>query len=210
MHLKVQNVWISAPDIEPGIFVKEEVFHFDDDLQFDDAQSEEDDSTKSAAQDFQSPDFEEESAEEKTDKQRKKKSNVVKKTNELKRKRKSSAKKAKDPESDYSDDDSDDDEDPDFDLVKRPKKKETKIKTENEKVGGDRETKKKRTKSLFSFPTEGDRDLSKKFQCPNCIKGYSNKRDFQLHLMRHEPDAKGWKCQRCKDVAFKIRSLFTF
>ena len=70
---------------------------------------------------------------------------------------------------------------------------------------GKRRRKKVRN-ALFRFETEGERDLSKKFQCPHCIKGYSNKRDFELHVLRHESDlGKGWKCQRCPDVAFEIR-----
>jgi hypothetical protein len=172
-------------------------------LQFDDADSEEDISTKNeAGNNFPDLDLEEDPIEEKTDRRRRKKVNVEKQTNEPKRKRKSSVKKQKESKSDCSEDN--DTDDPDFDLVKRPKKKESKNKIKNEKV----EPRRRLSKSLFRFTTEGERDSSKKFQCPNCIKGYSNKRDFQLHLLRHEPDAKGWKCQRCKDVAFKIRLLF--
>lgn len=45
----------------------------------------------------------------------------------------------------------------------------------------------------------------KRLKCPHCDKSYSHRRDFDLHVLRHESD-NSWTCVRCKDQKFKIRN----
>jgi len=58
---------------------------------------------------------------------------------------------------------------------------------------------KKRPKDMFHFPQEGERDLSCKFQCTRCVRGFHARDSLKQHLFRH--DAKGpheaWACLLC-------------
>ena len=42
---------------------------------------------------------------------------------------------------------------------------------------------------LFKFQ-EGERDESKAFQCPKCIKGFNTKDQLRLHLLKHDVGSK--------------------
>jgi hypothetical protein len=130
------------------------------------------------------------------------------------------------------DDDRNDLKDPDFepageDVVKkeagkrgRPRKhnvidvdkndsKDPDFKPEEKEVGKNDAVKKGRPRKYNVKPLgcslEGERNLSKKFQCLHCIKGFNCRKTFKLHVLRHEAGAglKVFFCFQCgKDTSF--------
>ena len=113
-----------------------------------------------------------------------------------------SEKKRKSDESSSDSEDSEEESDPEFQPKKRKRGPRTKSRNvKNDDASFEEEKKPK----VASFKTEGERDWTKKYQCPDCIKGYNARRDLNNHRARHLSGGKGWKCLQCEDKTFGRR-----
>ena len=48
-----------------------------------------------------------------------------------------------------------------------------------------------RQSHYFYFPQSGQRDLSKKYQCGKCVRGFKSKSTYDQHILRHEAQEAG-------------------